>query len=40
MSINNIYYVDMEQRFNDFRDGKIDMRALQCQEKSMLRDYS
>jgi len=28
MSINNTYYVDMEQRFNDFRDGKIDMRAL------------
>jgi group II intron reverse transcriptase/maturase len=25
---NNVYYVDMEQRFNDFRDGKIDMRAL------------
>ena len=23
---NNIYYVDMEQRFNDFRDGKINMR--------------
>ena len=28
MSTNNIYYVDMEQRFNDFRDGKIDMRTL------------
>jgi group II intron reverse transcriptase/maturase len=28
MSTNNIYYVDMEQRFNDFQDGKIDMRAL------------
>jgi len=28
MSTNNIYYVDMEQRFNDFRDGKVDMRAL------------
>jgi len=28
MSTNNVYYVDMEQRFNDFRDGKIDMRAL------------
>jgi len=26
MSTNNIYYVDMEQRFNDFLDGKIDMR--------------
>ena len=28
MNSNNIYYVDMEQRFNDFRDGKFDMRAL------------
>jgi len=28
MSTNNIYYVDMEQRFNDFCDGKINMRAL------------
>jgi len=28
MSTNNVYYVDMEQRFNDFRDGKIDMSAL------------
>jgi retron-type reverse transcriptase len=28
MSTNNIYYVDMEKRFNDFRDGKIDMRML------------
>ena len=28
MSTNNVYYVDMEQRFNDFRDGKIDMRTL------------
>ena len=28
MSTNNVYYVDMEQRFNDFHDGKIDMRAL------------
>jgi len=28
MSTNNVYYVDMEQRFNSFRDGKIDMRAL------------
>jgi retron-type reverse transcriptase len=25
MSANNIYYVDMEQRFNDFKNGKIDM---------------
>jgi len=30
MSTNNVYYVDMEQRFNDFRDGKIDMRTLHC----------
>jgi RNA-directed DNA polymerase len=28
MSTNNIYYVDMEQRFKDFRDGKIDMREI------------
>jgi len=28
MSTNNVYYVDMEQRFNDFRDGKFDMSAL------------
>jgi group II intron reverse transcriptase/maturase len=28
MSTNNIYYVDMERRFNDFREGKIDMRTL------------
>lgn len=28
MSINNVYYVDMEQRFNDFKDGRIDMRTL------------
>lgn len=28
MSTNNIYYVDMEKRFNDFRDGKMDMRTL------------
>ena len=26
MSVNNIYYVDMEQRFNDFKNGKINMR--------------
>jgi len=26
MSTNNIYYVDMEQRFNDYLDGKINMR--------------
>ena len=28
MSINNIYYVDMEQRFNDYQNGRIDMRQL------------
>jgi len=28
MSTNNIYFVDMEKRFNDFRDGKIDLRVL------------
>lgn len=28
MSTNNIYYVDMEERFNDFQNGKIDMRCL------------
>jgi len=28
MSINNIYYVDMEKRFNDFKGGNIDMRVL------------
>jgi group II intron reverse transcriptase/maturase len=28
MSTNNIYYVDMEKRFEDFRDGKIDMRMI------------
>ena len=28
MSTNNIYYVDMEQRFNDYSDGKINMRNL------------
>jgi group II intron reverse transcriptase/maturase len=28
MSVNNIYYVDIEQRFNDFRNGIIDTRAL------------
>jgi len=28
MSTNNVYYVDMEQRFNNFRDGKADMRNL------------
>ena len=28
MSINNIYYVDMEKRFNDFKSGNIDMRIL------------
>lgn len=25
---NNIYYVDMEERFNGFQNGKIDMRCL------------
>ena len=28
MSTNNVYYVDMAQRFNDFQNGKIDMRSL------------
>lgn len=28
MSINNIYYVDMEKRFDDFKNGAIDMREL------------
>ena len=28
MSTNNIYYVDMARRFNDFKDGKINMRKL------------
>lgn len=28
MSTNNIYYVDMEERFNDFQNGKIDMHCL------------
>ena len=28
MSTNNIYFVDMEKRFNDFRDGKADMQVL------------
>jgi len=28
MSTNNVYYVDMEQRFIDFRNGNIDMRNL------------
>jgi len=28
MSTNNVYYIDMKQRFNDFRSGKIDMRQL------------
>ena len=27
MSTNNIYYVDMEKRFNDFHGNKIDMRT-------------
>ena len=28
MSTNNVYFVDMEQRFNDFCENKIDLRAL------------
>ena len=28
MAVNNIYYVDMEQRFLDFQNGAIDMRNL------------
>jgi hypothetical protein len=28
MSTNNVYYVDMEKRFEDFKNGTIDMRAL------------
>jgi group II intron reverse transcriptase/maturase len=28
MSTNNVYFVDMERRFNDFRDGNINMRAI------------
>lgn len=28
MGTNNVYYVDMEKRFEDYRDGKADMRAL------------
>jgi len=28
MSTNNVYYVDMEKRFNDFRESKVDMRML------------
>ena len=28
MSTNNVYFVDMEKRFNDFRDGKTDMRTV------------
>jgi group II intron reverse transcriptase/maturase len=28
MSTNNIYYVDMERRFDDFQNGKINMREL------------
>lgn len=28
MSTNNVYYVDMAQRFDDFMNGRIDMRAL------------
>jgi len=28
MSTNNVYYVDMEKRFNDFKNGTTDMRML------------
>lgn len=28
MSTNNVYYVDMEERFNAFQDGKIDMQTI------------
>ena len=28
MSINNVYYVDMEKRFNDFKNGVVDMQML------------
>ena len=28
MSINNVYYVDMEKRFNDFKNGVLDTRTL------------
>jgi group II intron reverse transcriptase/maturase len=28
MSTNNIYYVDMEQRFNDYKDEKIDLYSI------------
>ena len=28
MSTNNIYYVNMQERFNDFQNGKINMRTL------------
>ena len=28
MSNNNIYYVDMEKRFDDFQNGRINMRQL------------
>ena len=28
MSTNNVYYVDMEKRFEDWKNGKIDMKAI------------
>ena len=28
MAMNNIYYVDMEQRFLDYQNGTVDMRNL------------
>ena len=28
MSTNNVYYINMKQRFNDFKNSKIDMRQL------------
>jgi len=28
MSTNNVYYVDMEKRFDDFKSGKTDMRTI------------
>ena len=28
MSTNNIYYVDMEKRFDDFKNGSTDLREL------------
>ena len=28
MAVNNIYYVDMEKRFLDYKNGAINMRCL------------